>query len=47
MVIKINYSKIGDFLVDEKYIFEIGGKNKGFKPCWSKATKSHIEARTN
>jgi len=24
----INYSKIGDFLVDEKYIFEIGGKNK-------------------
>jgi predicted AAA+ superfamily ATPase len=25
---KINYSKIGDFLVDEKYIFEIGGKNK-------------------
>ena len=28
---KINYSKIGDFLVDEKYIFEIGGKNKSFK----------------
>jgi predicted AAA+ superfamily ATPase len=27
----INYSKIGDFLVDEKYIFEIGGKNKSFK----------------
>ena len=27
---KINYSKIGDFLVDEKYIFEIGGKNKSF-----------------
>ncbi len=27
---KINYSKIGDFLVDEKYIFEVGGKNKGF-----------------
>jgi len=25
---KINYSKIGDFLVNEKYIFEIGGKNK-------------------
>ena len=21
----------GDFLVDEKYIFEIGGKNKSFK----------------
>jgi len=28
---KINYSKIGDFLIDEKYIFEIGGKNKSFK----------------
>jgi len=27
----INYSSIGDFLVDEKYIFEIGGKNKSFK----------------
>jgi predicted AAA+ superfamily ATPase len=26
----INYSDIGDFLVDEKYIFEIGGKNKSF-----------------
>ena len=26
----INYSKVGDFLVDEKYIFEIGGKNKSF-----------------
>jgi len=25
---KVNYSKTGDFLVDEKYIFEIGGKNK-------------------
>jgi len=25
---EINYSKIGDFLVNEKYIFEIGGKNK-------------------
>ncbi len=23
-------SKKGDFLVDEKYIFEIGGKNKSF-----------------
>ncbi|CAA6802126.1 MAG: ATPase component BioM of energizing module of biotin ECF transporter [uncultured Sulfurovum sp.] len=23
--------KKGDFLVDEKYIFEVGGKNKGFK----------------
>jgi predicted AAA+ superfamily ATPase len=27
----INYSKIGDFLVDEKYIFEVGGKNKSFR----------------
>ena len=27
---KINYSDIGDFIVDEKYIFEIGGKNKSF-----------------
>jgi predicted AAA+ superfamily ATPase len=26
----INYSKVGDFMVDEKYIFEIGGKNKSF-----------------
>ena len=28
----INYSKIGDFLVDEKYIFEIGSGNK--IPLW-------------
>jgi predicted AAA+ superfamily ATPase len=28
---EINYSKVGDFGVDEKYIFEIGGKNKNFK----------------
>ena len=27
----VNYSKIGDFLVDEKFIFEIGGKNKSFE----------------
>jgi predicted AAA+ superfamily ATPase len=27
---QINYSKIGDFLVDEKFLFEIGGKNKSF-----------------
>jgi predicted AAA+ superfamily ATPase len=26
----IHYSRIGDFLVDEKYVFEIGGKHKGF-----------------
>jgi len=33
---KINYSKIGDFLVDEKYIFEVGGKNKSFKHAGAK-----------
>ena len=27
----LNYSKIGDFLVDDKYIMEIGGKDKSFK----------------
>ena len=27
----LNYSKIGDFLVNKNYIFEIGGKNKSFK----------------
>jgi len=30
-IVNIQYSKIGDFLVDEKYIVEIGGKNKSFK----------------
>lgn len=28
---KINYTTIGDFLVNEKYVFEIGGKNKSNK----------------
>ena len=28
---KVNYSKVSDFLVDEKYTFEIGGKNKTSK----------------
>ena len=28
---QVNYSKIGDFLVDDHYLFEIGGKNKTFK----------------
>jgi len=28
---KLHISNQGDFLVDEKYIFEIGGKNKGFE----------------
>lgn len=27
---KIEYSQVGDFLVDDKYIFEVGGKNKSF-----------------
>jgi len=27
----LNYSKIGDFLIDEKYTVEVGGKNKDFK----------------
>lgn len=27
----INYPKSGDFVLDEKYIFEIGGKDKNFK----------------
>ncbi len=27
---RVNYADKGDFLVDEKYIFEVGGKNKGF-----------------
>jgi len=25
---KITYPKTGDFMVDEKYLFEVGGKNK-------------------
>ena len=28
---KITAPKKGDFLVDDKYLFEIGGKNKSFK----------------
>ena len=28
---KVTYPKQGDFLVDEKYLFEIGGKNKDYK----------------
>jgi predicted AAA+ superfamily ATPase len=27
----IKYAKIGDFFVDDKYTFEIGGKDKSFK----------------
>lgn len=28
---KVGYTPSGDFLVDEKYTFEVGGKNKGFE----------------
>ena len=28
---ELTYPKKGDFLVDNKYLFEIGGKNKSFK----------------
>ncbi len=31
LIHNIKYAKKGDFLVDEKFIFEIGGKNKGFE----------------
>ena len=27
----VSYPKIGDFLIDEKHTFEVGGKDKGFK----------------
>ncbi len=27
---RINYSKVGDFLINEKYIIEVGGKNKSY-----------------
>jgi hypothetical protein len=30
-VAKVNYTKITDFLVEDKYLFEVGGKNKGFQ----------------
>ena len=29
-VMQVHYAKQGDFLVDGKYLFEVGGKNKGF-----------------
>jgi len=28
---KISYSEVGDFLVNQKFVFEIGGKNKTYK----------------
>ena len=31
IVHNVKYSNIGDFIVDDKYIFEVGGKNKGFE----------------
>lgn len=30
----VNYSKTGDFLIDDLYIFEIGGKTKNKKQIW-------------
>ncbi|MDR1610890.1 MAG: AAA family ATPase [Candidatus Symbiothrix sp.] len=30
-VSNVNYTKITDFLVDDKYLFEVGGKSKGFR----------------
>ncbi len=30
-IYEIHYSKVGDFIVDGRYIFEVGGKHKGFK----------------
>ncbi len=30
-IYKIEYSKIGDFILEDKYIVEIGGKNKSYK----------------
>lgn len=38
----VKYSTEGDFMVDEKYIFEIGGKNKSFKQI--KDTKTSFVA---
>lgn len=28
---KVNYTKVSDFIIDNRYVFEIGGKNKGKK----------------
>lgn len=28
---KVNYAKEGDFIIDGRYLFEVGGKGKGFK----------------
>ena len=39
----VNYATKGDFLVDEKYTFEVGGKNKSFKQI-KDMEKSYIAA---
>lgn len=39
----VNYSKTGDFLIDEMYTFEIGGKTKNKKQIWD-TEKSFIAA---
>jgi len=40
---KVEYSEQGDFLIDKEYIFEIGGKSKGYKQIKSLAN-SYIAA---
>lgn len=27
---RIRFAKVGDFIIDNRYLFEIGGKSKGF-----------------
>lgn len=39
----VTFTKTGDFLVDEKYTFEIGGKNKNKKQIWN-VENSYIAA---
>jgi hypothetical protein len=34
---KLTFPKTGDFIVDEKYLFEIGGKNKSKKQITSQS----------
>ncbi|OGS21935.1 MAG: hypothetical protein A2252_04150 [Elusimicrobia bacterium RIFOXYA2_FULL_39_19] len=34
---KLSYSEVGDFLVEGKYVFEIGGKHKDFEQLGSKS----------
>ncbi len=42
---QVNAAKFGDFLVDEKYIFEVGGASKGFKQLVG-VPKSYVAADT-